>query len=162
MPPLPKISRRSALKLGVAATALPLVHIRSGRAAGKVSIAFWDHWVPDANEVMKKQCEAFGKAHQVDVQADFITSVGSKNILTIAAEHQAKVGHDVQQFPGWEAPNAIDALEPMDDVMGRLLAQYGPVQTASEYLFKNDGHWITVPCSAGNQMKGPCGRISVL
>jgi ABC-type glycerol-3-phosphate transport system substrate-binding protein len=162
MPTLPKISRRSALKLGAAATALPLVHIRTGRAAGKVAIAFWDHWVPDANEVMKKQCEAFGKAHQVDVQADFITSVGSKNILTIAAEAQAKVGHDVQQFPGWEAPNAIDNLEPMDDVMARLMAQYGGVQTASEYLFKNNGHWISVPCSAGNQMKGPCGRISVL
>ena len=55
MPALPQISRRSALTLGAAATALPLVHIRSGRAAGKVSIAFWDHWVPDANEVMKKQ-----------------------------------------------------------------------------------------------------------
>jgi ABC-type glycerol-3-phosphate transport system substrate-binding protein len=162
MPTYGKVNRRTALKLGAAATALPLVHIRSGRAAGKVSIAFWDHWVPDANEVMKKQCEAFGKAHQVDVQADFITSVGSKNILTIAAEAQAKVGHDVQQFPGWEAPNAIDSLEPMDDVMGRLMKQYGDVQTASEYLFKHNGHWISVPCSAGNQMKGPCGRISVL
>ena len=96
------------------------------------------------------------------MRADFITSVGSKNILTIAAEAQAKVGHDVQQFPGWEAPNAIDNLEPMDDVMTRLMAQYGGVQTASAYLFKNNGHWISVPCSAGNQMKGPCGRISVL
>ena len=91
---MPRLSRRSALKLGAASGALPLVHIRTGRAAGKVSIAFWDHWVPDANEVMKKQCEAFGKKHQVEVQADFITSVGSKNILTIAAERQAKVGHD--------------------------------------------------------------------
>ena len=159
---MPRLSRRSALKLGAASGALPLVHIRTGRAAGKVSIAFWDHWVPDANEVMKKQCEAFGKKHQVEVQADFITSVGSKNILTIAAERQAKVGHDVQQFPGWEAPNAIDSLEPMDDVMKRLLGQYGNVQSASEYLFKNKGTWIAVPCSAGNQMKGPCGRISVL
>ena len=42
------ISRRGALKLGAAATALPLVHIRTGRAAGKVSIGFWDHWVPAA------------------------------------------------------------------------------------------------------------------
>ena len=73
MKEMPKINRRSTLKFAAAGAALPLVHIRTGRAAGKVSIAFWDHWVPDANEVMKKQCEAFAKAHQVEVQADFIT-----------------------------------------------------------------------------------------
>ncbi|MGH9693756.1 MAG: ABC transporter substrate-binding protein, partial [Bryobacteraceae bacterium] len=69
---------------------------------------------------MKKQCEAFGAQHQVEVQADFITSVGSKNLLTIAAEAQAKTGHDVQQFPGWEVQNHADMLEPIDDVMQRL------------------------------------------
>ena len=56
------VSRRGALKLGAAAATLPLVHIRTGHAAGKVSIGFWDHWVPAGNDAMKKQCEAFGKA----------------------------------------------------------------------------------------------------
>lgn len=157
-----KVSRRHALKTAAAATALPLVHIRTGRAAGKVSIGFWDHWVPEGNEIMKKQCAAFGAAHQVDVQADFITSVGAKNILTIAAEAQAKTGHDVQQFPEWEVQNHADQLEPVDDVMQRLTAKYGPVAAASQYLFTSKGHWLAVPCSAGNQNKGPCGRISVL
>jgi ABC-type glycerol-3-phosphate transport system substrate-binding protein len=157
-----RLSRRSALKVGAAAAALPLVHIRSGRAAGKVSIAFWDHWVPEGNEVMKKQCEAFAKKNQVEVQADFVTSMGSKNILTIAAEAQAKAGHDVQQLPGWEGQNHADQLEPVDDVMKRLMAQYGPVSSGSQYLFTVKGHWIAVPCSSGNQNKGPCGRISVL
>ncbi len=156
------VSRRKALKLGAASAALPLVHIRSGRAAGKVSIAFWDHWVPEANEVMKKQCEAFGKAHQVEVQADFITSVGSKNILTIAAESQAKTGHDVQQFPNWETQSHADQLLPVDDLMKRLMDQYGGVAASSEYMFKSKGHWMAIPESAGNQNKGPCGRISVL
>ena len=54
-----KMSRRRALTLGVAATALPLVHIRSGRAAGKMSVGFWDHWVPGGNDVMKKQVDAW-------------------------------------------------------------------------------------------------------
>ena len=40
------LSRRKALKLGAAAAALPLVHVRAAGAAGKVSIGFWDHWVP--------------------------------------------------------------------------------------------------------------------
>jgi ABC-type glycerol-3-phosphate transport system substrate-binding protein len=157
-----KFSRRSALKLAAASTALPLVHIRTGRAAGKVSIGFWDHWVPEGNEIMKQQCAAFGAAHQVDVQADFITSVGAKNILTMAAEAQAKTGHDIQQFPTWEVQNHADQLEPIDDVMKRLTAKYGNVTKAAEYLFNIKGHWLAVPCSSGNQNKGPCGRISVL
>ncbi len=162
MPKMNKVSRRAALKLGAASVALPLVHIRTGRAAGKVSIAFWDHWVPEGNEVMKRQCEAFAKAHQVEVGSDFITSVGSKNILTIAAEAQAGTGHDIQQLPGWEVHNHADKLMPIDDVMQRLTGQYGPVAAASEYMFKAKGHWLAVPASAGNQNKGPCGRISVL
>src|ERR1039458_1217892 len=121
-----QVSRRRALKLAAAAAALPLVHIRTGRAAGKLTIGFWDHWVPAGNDVMKVQCAAFGKANQVEVQPDFITSMGSKNILTIAAEAQARTGHDVQQFPTWEVQNHLDQFEPIDDVMGRLPAKYGP------------------------------------
>ncbi|MBS0642076.1 MAG: extracellular solute-binding protein, partial [Proteobacteria bacterium] len=119
-------------------------------------------WVPAGNDEMRKQCEAFGKANQVEVQADFITSVGSKNILTIAAEAQAKTGHDIQQFPGWEVQNHADKLEPVDDVMKRLTAKFGPTAEISEYLFTSGGKWRAVPFSSGNQNKGPCGRISVL
>ncbi len=157
-----RVSRRRALKLAAASTALPLVHIRTGRAAGKVSVGFWDHWVPEGNSIMKKQCDAFAAAHQVEVQADFITSVGQKNLLTIAAEAQARTGHDIQQFPGWEVQNHADQCEPVDDVMQRLTRQYGSVAEVSKYLFSAKGHWLAVPCSAGNQNKGPCGRISVL
>ena len=73
-----RFSRRAALKLGAAATALPLVHIRTGRAAGKVAIGFWDHWVPGGNDVMQKQCDAWADKNKVEVQADFITTAGNK------------------------------------------------------------------------------------
>lgn len=155
-------SRRGALKLAAASAALPLVHIRTGRAAGKVSIAFWDHWVPTGNAVMKKQVEAWGAKNQVEVQTDFITSVGNKNILTIAAEAQAKTGHDVQAFPTWEVHNNAENLEPIDDVMKRLTDKYGQVNHVCEYLAKIKGHWMAVPTSSGTQYKGPCGRISIL
>ena len=161
---LPTLSttRRRALKIGAAAAALPLVHIRTGRAAGKVSIAFWDHWVPAGNAAMKQQVDAWAAKNQVEVQADFITSVGNKNILTIAAEAQAKTGHDVQAFPTWEVQNHADAIEPIDDVMKTLTGQYGQVNQVCEYLAKIKGHWMGVPTSSGTQYKGPCGRISVL
>jgi ABC-type glycerol-3-phosphate transport system substrate-binding protein len=156
------VSRRQALKIAAASTALPMVHIRTGRAAGKVTVGFWDHWVPEGNEVMKQQCAAWGAKNQVEVMPDFITSNGSKNILTLAAEAQAKVGHDIQQFPGWEVQNHADQMEPMDDVMKRLTEKYGAVTSAAQYLFNIKGHWLAIPCSSGNQNKGPCGRISVL
>ena len=134
-----KVSRRSALKLAAASAALPLVHIRSGRAAGKLSVAFWDHWVPSGNAVMQKQVAAWGAKNQVEVQTDFITSVGTKNILTIAAEHQARTGHDIQAFPTWEVHNNADMLEPMDDVMKRLSAKYGQINSIVDYLSKTKG-----------------------
>jgi hypothetical protein len=49
------VTRRSALQLGVAAAALPLVHIRTAGAAGKLTVGFWDHWVPPANDAMQRQ-----------------------------------------------------------------------------------------------------------
>ncbi len=44
------VSRRKAVKLSAAAAVLPLVHIRTAGAAGKLNVGFWDHWVPGAND----------------------------------------------------------------------------------------------------------------
>ncbi|MDQ2802179.1 MAG: extracellular solute-binding protein [Pseudomonadota bacterium] len=156
-----KLTRRSTLAVGAAAAALPLVHIRTGHAAGKVSIAFWDHWVPAGNDIMRKQCEAFAKTNNVAVQPDFITSNGFKNLLTIAAEAQSKSGHDVQQFPTWEVHNHADQLEPVDDVMQRLTSKYGTTNKVAEYLARIKQHWLAVPTSTGTQNKPACARISV-
>ena len=62
-----KVSRRGALKLAAAAAALPLVHIRTAGAAGKVAIGFWDHWVPGGNDVMQKQVDAWADKNKVEV-----------------------------------------------------------------------------------------------
>jgi len=92
------LSRRDALKMGAAASALPLVHIRTAGAAGKLAFAFWDHWVPGGNDVMKKQVDAWAKQNKVDVTADFITGNNNKLLMTGVAEAQAKTGHDVMTF----------------------------------------------------------------
>jgi ABC-type glycerol-3-phosphate transport system substrate-binding protein len=153
------ISRRGALKLGAVATALPLVHIRTGRAAGKVAIGFWDHWVPGGNDVMQKQVDAWAQKNQVEAHVDFITSTGNKLQLTGVAESQAKAGHDALAFFNWDVYNVSDALEPMDDVMQRLVAKNGAVDPTCEYLAKSKGQWVAVPTSSGTQTKPPCARI---
>jgi ABC-type glycerol-3-phosphate transport system substrate-binding protein len=159
MPGSFKVSRRDAVKLGTAA-ALPLVHIRTAGAAGKLNIGFWDHWVPGANDVMQKQVNVWADKNKVEVTADFITSSGGKLQLTPAAETQAKAGHDVMTFVTWDVQNYADSLDPVDDQMKRLQAANGEVNEVSSYLAKTKGHWVAVPSSSGTQVKPPCARIS--
>lgn len=153
-------SRRSALKLAAAAAALPLVHIRTAGAAGKLNAGFWDHWVPGANDIMKKQIQAWADKNKVEVTADFITTTGGKLQLTPAAETQAKTGHDIMTFISWDVHNYADSLTPVDDVMQRLQAANGDVNRVCTYLAKSKGHWSAVPASNGTQTKPPCARIS--
>jgi ABC-type glycerol-3-phosphate transport system substrate-binding protein len=154
------ISRRRAVKLGAATVALPLVHIRTAGAAGKLNIGFWDHWVPGANDVMQKQVTAWADKNKVEVNADYITSSGGKLNLTPAAETQAKAGHDVMTFVNWDAQNYAEYLEPVDDVVQRLIAAHGEPTKTAGYLGKYKGHWTAVPASNGTQTKPPCARIS--
>ena len=72
------VTRRSALQLGTAAAALPLVHIRTAGAAGKLTLGFWDHWIPKANDAMNKQVNAWAEKNKVEVTIDYITSNGFK------------------------------------------------------------------------------------
>jgi len=154
------ISRRNTVKLAATAAALPLVHIRTAAAAGKLSVGFWDHWVPGANKVMQAQVDAWGAKNKVEVTADFITTTGGKLQLTPAAETLAKTGHDVMTFITWDVQNYADSLEPVDDVVKRLAAANGDPNAVVTYLAKYKGHWAAVPSSSGTQTKPPCARIS--
>lgn len=156
------VTRRRALKLGVATTALPLVHIRTGRAAGKLSLALWDHWVPTGGPVMKQIVDEWAKKNQVDVQLDFLTGIGNKINITMAAEAQAKTGHDVFAFDQWTVHEFADSLDPVDDIMKNLIGRYGKVASAVEYLGKSHGKWMAVPVGWGSAPLPPIGRISLM
>jgi ABC-type glycerol-3-phosphate transport system substrate-binding protein len=155
-------TRRRALAAGAGAALLPLVHMRTAHAAGSLSVAFWDHWVPTGNDVMKKQVHAWADKNKVDVQVDFITSNGNKLLMTKAAESQARTGHDFIAFQTWEVNQYADQLENVDDLMKGLTDKYGQTNEVCEYLGRVKGHWRAVPTSSGTQIKGPCGRISLL
>src|SRR5579872_2999209 len=96
------ITRRSLLKTGAvaaAASSLPLPFVHGAHAAGKLNVAFWDHWVPGANDVMTKLCNEWAAKEKVDLHVDFVTSQGDKLMITSAAEAQAKSGHDMITLP---------------------------------------------------------------
>ncbi len=156
------ITRRRSIKLAAATAALPLVHIRTGRAAGKLTLALWDHWVPTAGPVMRDIVDAWAKKNQVEVQLDFLTAVGNKINITMAAEALGKTGHDVYAFDQWTVHQFADSLDNADTVVNRLAGQYGKIAPACEYLGKVDGHWKAVPVGWGSAPLPPVARISLV
>jgi ABC-type glycerol-3-phosphate transport system substrate-binding protein len=137
-------------------------YVRSAYAAGKLSIGFWDHWVPDANKTSEALVKEWAEKEKVEVQIDYITSVGRKNEVTIAAEAQAKAGHDILAMPTWWPHAQSDLLEPVNDVMEPLIKQNGAVNGTVQYLGQLDGKWLAVPTCLGSQIKGPCSRIDLM
>lgn len=151
------LTRRGAL---TGATSLPLVHIRTAGAAGKLSMVVPDHWIEAGNVTMREQIQTWAETNKVDVKADFL---GGQAVLnTRSAQAMAKSGHDVQVFPVWEVHNNAGQMIPMDDVMGTLTAQYGPTNEICEYLGKVDGQWRAVPISTMSFYYNALGRISLL
>ena len=114
-------TRRTVLKTAALATGtLAMPFVRGAQAAGKLSMGFWDHWVPGANDTMTKLCHEWADKEKVDITIDFITTQGDKLILTAAAEAQAKSGHDILSILTWYAIGNADNLERVDDIVGVL------------------------------------------
>lgn len=159
-----KVNRRRFVA-GTAAASAALVaapFVRSANAAGKLSVGFWDHWVPGANKAVEALVKEWADKNKVEVSMDFITSQGNKLLLTTAAESQAKSGHDVLAFSTWLPSRYADQLVPMNDVMEPLIKENGKVNGTVEYLGKVNGKWLAVPATSGSQIKGPCSRIDLL
>src|SRR5262249_50291208 len=154
-------TRRRVLQ-GATATMLAMPFVRGAHAAGRLSVGFWDHWVPGANAPLGKLCREWAGKEKVDITVDFITSTGDKDLLTAAAEAQAKTGHDIMQLTAWYAPGHAASLDPVDDVMAELIKEHGPVNSGAEYLGKQDGHWVAVPTSYGSTLSPPCARIDLM
>ena len=159
-----KVSRRrfvaSTAALSAAAVAAPFV--RGAYAAGKLTIGFWDHWVPDANSATQKLVKEWSEKEKVEVEIDYITSQGNKLILTAAAEAQAKSGHDIITLNTWLPAQYSEQLLPVNDVVEQLIKDNGKVAATVEYLGKIDGKWLAVPATVGTQFKGPCSRIDYM
>src|SRR5215213_6615115 len=138
-------SRRTVLRAaasGAAAVALSAPFVRGAFAAGKLSVGFWDHWVPGANNTLTKLCNEWAEKEKVEIKIDYITSQGDKLLLTGAAEAQAKSGHDMLTFLAWAGAAQADALAPLDDVMGELIKQNGEVPEGISTVARQKGHWI--------------------
>src|SRR6266436_4984493 len=143
------LSRRKFLGQTALATGALVAapYVRGAFAAGKLSVGFWDHWVPGANDTLTKLCNEWAAKEKVEITLDYITSQGDKDILTAAAEQQARSGHDILQMRVWQALDKAESLEPVDDIMQTLIADNGKVSGAVEYLGKLKGFFVDDPAT---------------
>ncbi len=159
-----KLSRRQF----VAATALSSAalitapYVRGAYAAGKLTIGFWDHWVPGANKASTDLVNEWAAKEKVEVSIDYIPSQGNKLLLTTQAEAQAKSGHDIIALSTWFPHAHAENLEPVNDIVEPLLKQNGDVNGTVKYLGVANGKWLGVPACVGSQIKGPCSRIDLM
>jgi Bacterial extracellular solute-binding protein len=158
------LTRRTMLKTVVAAaatTSLSAPFVHGAFAAGKLSVGFWDHWVPGANDTLTKLCNEWAAKEKVEIKIDYITSQGDKLLLTGAAESQAKSGHDLLTFLAWAAAAQTDNLEPIDDIMEPLIKVNGKISPGIEYVAKQNGHWIAMPACVGSPTLPSAARIDM-
>src|SRR6476661_5845994 len=121
-PSITRFSRRRFLKSSAAASASAFApYIGTGRAAGSLSVGFWEHVLPEANTALARLCNDWAKKQKVDLKIDFVSLL----LPAIFSEAQAKSGHDIVALPAWTARAHADSLEPVDDIMTLLIAQNG-------------------------------------
>ena len=87
-----KITRRRMLKATAAGLATGIVgpHIRTAHAAGSLSVGFWDHWVPTANDVLTKLCNDWAKKEKVDV-------IGLSGLITPSLDEMQHVAREMER-----------------------------------------------------------------
>ena len=151
-----KLTRRTVLGAAAATTALAAPFVRGAYAAGSLSVGYWDHWVPGANEPLRKLSQEWADKEKVDLSIDFITSSGDKLALTAAAEAQAGAGHDILRISDWQPGAYADQLEPVDDLVSSLIKEHGKVLLGTEYVGKQKGHWVAMPTGNGTTALVPC------
>lgn len=157
------LTRRRFVATAAASTAaLTMPHVRDANAAGKLSIALWDHWVPKANDASTAIIQEWAAKEKVEVQIDYITTQGNKLLLTEQAQAQSRTGHDIYTFRCWSPADHAKLLEPLDDVMLPLIKQNGDANATAKYLGMSEGHWVAVPATRGSNVKGPCSRIDLM
>ncbi|GIS65887.1 MAG: hypothetical protein CM1200mP4_2350 [Rhodospirillaceae bacterium] len=92
----------AAVSLGV----FSAPYIKTSHSAGKLKMGVWDHWIPGSNAALEAMLQKWGEANGVEIEVDFISSVGNKLLLTAQAESRAGIGHDIY-FHGLWMPNHV-------------------------------------------------------
>lgn len=110
-----------------------------------VTLLTWSHFVPTYNPELERQVAEWAKLRGVDARVDYLSlpDITSK----LAAEAEAKAGHDIVLM--WNFLPALykESLVELDDIATKLEEKYGPWLEGAKYLNFLDGHWRAIPWS---------------
>ena len=143
-----KLSRRQF----VAATALSSAalitapYVRGAYAAGKLSIGFWDHWVPGANKASTDLVNEWAAKEKVEVSIDYIPSQGNKNPADdrrrSVRRSQAMTSSRCRHGGRMRMPNSSS---PSTTSWSRSSSRTARSTARCKYLGKAGGKWLGVP-----------------
>ncbi len=138
------INRRDFL-LGVgAAAASTFIFKGSSRAAAPtVTMLVDQHFVPTRDPELKRQVGEWAKSRGVNARLDLIDLRRIPSV--IAAEVEARKGHDIANMFNFSAALHKQNLVDMDDVAEELGSQYGPWLEGARTVVTADGHWKAIP-----------------
>src|SRR5712691_7238951 len=123
---LSTVTRRRFLSTTAGTAAGMASWLALGRApahAQKRELTFfsWNHFVPAADDELRKQAEAFGKQASCTVRVDTVAHLQMP--AKIAAEAQSQSGHDMFRSAGADAFLYENQLANIDDVAEKVAKQ---------------------------------------
>src|SRR5215207_7190451 len=119
-------SRRHFLATSAGATAGMASWLALGKAPAfaqkrELTLLSWNHFVPAADDELRKQAEAFGRQAGCTVRVDTVSHLQMP--AKLAAEAQSQSGHDMYRAAGADPFLYENLLANMDDVVEKLTKQ---------------------------------------
>ena len=103
----------------------------------------WNHFVPAADDELRKQAEAFSKANNCTVRVD--TMAHLQMPAKIAAEAQSQSGHDMFRSASSDPFLYENQLANVDDVVEKLGKQYGGLYPFCAEANQAKSGWKAMP-----------------
>jgi multiple sugar transport system substrate-binding protein len=142
------LGRRQFLRASSIGAGLGLAWLAGGRApafAQKRELTFlsWNHFVPAADDELRKQAEAFAKQANCSVRVD--TMAHLQMPAKIAAEAQSQAGHDMFRTASADTFLYESLLVSLDDVVEKLGKQGGGWYPFAAEMNQTKSGWKGVP-----------------
>ena len=142
----------------LAATALAAPFVRGAYAAGRLAVAAWDHRMPGAGKALGQICADWAAKEKVELTFDLITSRDGKDVLTLEAEAQAKIGHDLIGVRMWNVAAQKDNFVPVDEIVDPLVAENGRSRRPASISAGSTGTGGRCrPATAASPRRSACG-----
>lgn len=95
------VTRRDLLRYAGAAAASFVVRSSEAAGAPTVTMLYWNHFVPSFIPLLNRQVEQWARSRGVNARVDYISLPDMP--ARLAAEAQARTGHDIIQLSQWNA-----------------------------------------------------------